>query len=200
MSQVPDKKQKLREFIEKHCLIRGDEIKLASGGSSNFYVDCRIAVMDPRSLPLIAELVLDQIKAVSDPPIAVGGTVVGAVPITAAVVLLSTTKGWTLSGFMVRKDVKPHGTQKRIENAPGRGARVAIVEDVITTGGSTITAIDAAEEAGLIVTMVIPVVDRGEGGADAIRKRLPNAVYAPLLRFSDFESLSPTQIRPTEPA
>ncbi len=197
---MSEKKQKLREFIEKHCLIRGEDFKLASGGSSNFYVDCRIALMDPRSLPLIAELVFEQITAVSDPPIALGGTVVGAVPITAAVVQLSVSRGWTLAGFMVRKEVKQHGTQKKIENAPGRGARVAIVEDVITSGGSTIAAIDAAEEAGLIVTMVIPVVDRGEGGAAAIRKRLPHAVYAPLLRFSDFESLTPTQIRPTEPA
>lgn len=197
---MSEKKQKLREFIEKYCLIRGEDFKLASGRNSNFYVDCRIALMDPRSLPLIAELVFEQITAVNDPPIALGGTVVGAVPITAAVVQLSVSKGWTLAGFMVRKEVKQHGTQKKIENAPGKGARVAIVEDVITSGGSTIAAIDAAEEAGLIVTMVIPVVDRGEGGAAAIRKRLPHAVYAPLLRFSDFESLTPTQIRPTEPA
>lgn len=193
------KRQQLRDFIEKHCVIQGDPIQLASGKTSNFYVDCRIAVMDPRSLPLIAELILDQIKAVDDPPIALGGTVVGAVPITAAVVLHSARGGWTMSGFMVRKEVKPHGTQKKIENAPGKGARVAIVEDVVTSGRSVIDAIDAAEEAGLEVVMVIPIVDRGEGGTEAIRKRVPRAIYAPLLRFSDFESLRPTEIRPTEP-
>jgi orotate phosphoribosyltransferase len=194
------KRLQLRDFIEKHCLVQGDAIKLASGKTSNFYVDCRIALMDPRSLPLIAELVYEQIKAIDNPPIAVGGTVVGAVPITAAVVQHSARGGWTLAGFMVRKDVKPHGTQKKIENAPGRGARVAIVEDVVTSGGSTIAAIDAAEEAGLEVVMVIPIVDRGEGGTEAIRKRVPHAIYAPLLRFSDFDSLQPTEIRPTEPA
>ena len=196
---MDDKRLQLRDFVEKYCLAQGEMITLASGKTSNFYVDCRIALMDPRSLPLIAELVYEQIKSVDDPPIAVGGTVVGAVPITAAVVLHSAGKGWTLSGFMVRKEVKSHGTQKKIENAPGKGARVAIVEDVVTSGGSTITAIDAAEEAGLDVVMVIPIVDWGEGGTEAIRKRVPGAIYAPLLRFSDFESLQPTEIHPTEP-
>ena len=81
------KRQQLRDFVEKYCLVQGSSITLASGRSSNFYVDCRIALMDPRSLPLIAELVYDQIVSVDNPPIAVGGTVVGAVPITAAVVL-----------------------------------------------------------------------------------------------------------------
>ena len=133
---MADKREQLREFVEQNCLIRDDDIKLASGKTSNFYVDCRIALMDPRSLPLIAELVYDQIRSMPDPPIAVGGTVLGAVPITAAVVQFSASKGWTLSGFMVRKEVKPHGLQKKIENAPGKGANVAIVEDVITSGGS----------------------------------------------------------------
>jgi orotate phosphoribosyltransferase len=193
------RRQQLRDFIEKNCLVTGEMITLASGKASNFYVDCRIALMDPRSLPLIAELVYDQIVGMDDPPIAVGGTVVGAVPVTTAVVLHSAKQGWSLAGFMVRKEVKPHGRQKRIENAPGKGARVAIVEDVVTSGGSTILAIDAAEEAGLKVAMVVPIVDRGEGGTEAIRKRVPHAVYAPLLRFSDFDSLQPTEMRPTEP-
>ncbi|HXI01641.1 MAG TPA: orotate phosphoribosyltransferase [Candidatus Saccharimonadales bacterium] len=196
---MTEKLERLREFIERYCLVQGEAVKLASGRTSNFYVDCRIALMDPRSLPLVAELVHDQIRSVDDPPIALGGTVVGAVPITAAVVEISAARGWPLAGFMVRKEVKPHGMQKKIENAPGKGARVAIVEDVITTGGSTLAAIDAAEEAGLEVTMVVPIVDRGEGGAEAIRKRLPQAIYAPLLRFDDFETLRKTEIRPTEP-
>jgi orotate phosphoribosyltransferase len=193
---MADKRQQLRQFVEEHCLIRGDAIKLASGRTSNFYVDCRVALMDPRSLPLIAELVHDQIKSIHDPPVAVGGTVVGAVPITAAVIQHSASTDWPLAGFMVRKEVKSHGLQKKIENAPGAGARVAIVEDVVTSGGSTITAIDAVEEAGLKVAAVIPVVDRGEGGTEAIRKRVPRAVYAPLLRFQDFETLTPTEINP----
>jgi orotate phosphoribosyltransferase len=185
---------RLRQFIEERCLIRQEAgIKLASGKMSNFYVDCRIAVMDPESLPLIAELILEQIQALPVKMAAVGGTVVGAVPITAAVVHLSALRGKPISGFMVRREVKSHGTQRKIENAPPPGSHVTIVEDVVTSGGSTIHAIDAAEEAGLKVACVIPIVDRNEGGDDAIRKRVPSAVYAPLIRFRDFDSLKPTE-------
>lgn len=191
---------KLRQFIEEHCVIRKEGIKLASGRTSNLYVDCRVALMDPRSLPLIAELVLDQLLALPEPPEAVGGTVVGAVPITAAVVQLSATRNSPLAGFMVRWEVKAHGTQKKIENAPPPGTRVAILEDVVTTGGSTINAIDAAEEAGLKIVCVVPLVDRSEGGDDAIRARLPRTVYAPLLRFRDFDTLRPTEIKSSRPS
>jgi len=177
---------KLRQFIEEHCLIRKEGIKLASGRTSNFYVDCRVALMDPRSLPLIAELVLDSLMDLPERPRAVGGTVVGAVPITAAVVQLSALRDCPLTGFMVRREIKAHGTQKKIENVPAPGTRVAILEDVVTSGGSTIGAIDASEEAGLEIVSVVPIVDRGEGGEEAIRTRLPRAVYAPLLRSRDF--------------
>jgi len=183
----------LLRFIEARCLIQREGIKLASGKTSNLYLDCRVALMDPKALPIIAELVLDTIDDLPERPLALGGAIVGAVPITAAVVLLSSRGGrLPLSGFMVRKEVKEHGLQKRIENPPAPGSPVAIVEDVVTTGGSTIRAIDAAQEAGLKVVAVIPVVDRGEGGAEAIRKRVPRAIYAPLIRLEDLEDLKPT--------
>jgi orotate phosphoribosyltransferase len=183
------RREKLRRMIEARCLIRRPGMKLASGKVSNYYLDLRKAVMDPESLPLIAELVLDRILALPERPSALGGAIVGAVPITAAVVQLGALRGTPLSGFMVRREVKAHGTQQKVENAPPAGARVAIVEDVVTTGGSTLDAIAAAEEAGLVVAAVIPLVDREEGGGDAVRARVPGAVYQPLFVRSDFPAL-----------
>jgi len=180
----------LRRFIEERCLIhRPEGIRLASGKVSSYYLDCRIAVLDPRSLPLVAEIVMEKIAGLALKPVAVGGAIVGAVPITAAVVQLSASSGTPLSGFMVRREVKTHGTQKKIENAPAAGSRVVIVEDVVTTGGSTLEAIDAAEAAGLVVAAVMPLVDREEGGGAAIRARVPGAVYSPLFLKSDFAAL-----------
>jgi len=190
---MESRREKLVQFIEANCVVRKEGIKLASGRTTNFYLDCRVALMSPRALPLIAEMVLEKLEGLSEKPIAIGGAIAGAVPITAGVVLLSSRVGHVpLSGFMVRKDVKDHGLQKKIENPPAAGSPVAIVEDVVTSGGSTIRAIDAAEEAGLKVVAVVPVVDRGEGGAEAIRKRVPRAVYAPLIRLEEIQGMEPT--------
>jgi orotate phosphoribosyltransferase len=184
------KKEDLRRFVEERCLIhRPEGIRLASGKISRYYLDCRVALLDPRGLPLVAEMVLERVAALPVRPVAIGGAIVGAVPITAAVVLLSASRGTPLAGFMVRREVKTHGTQKRIENPPPPGSKVVIVEDVVTTGGSTLDAIAAAEEAGLSIAAVIPLVDREEGGGDAIRARVPDASYQPLLLRSDFPAL-----------
>ena len=184
------KQEELRRFIEERCLIhRPEGIRLASGKISRYYLDCRVALLDPRGLPLVAEIVLEKAAALPERPDAIGGAIVGAVPITAAVVLLSASRGTPMTGFMVRREVKAHGTQKKIENAPPPGSRVVIVEDVVTTGGSTLDAIGAAEEAGLRIAAVIPLVDREEGGGDAIRARVPAASYQPILLKSDFPAL-----------
>jgi len=189
-AQVTPAQEHLRRFIEEFCLIhRPEGIRLASGKISAYYLDCRVAVMDPRSLPLVAEIVLEKIAALPERPTAIGGAIVGAVPITAAVVLLSASRGSPLSGFMVRREVKSHGTQRKIENAPAPGSKVVIVEDVVTTGSSTLDAIDAAESAGLEIAAVIPLVDRQEGGGEAIRRRVPGASYQPLFVKSDFPAL-----------
>lgn len=187
---MTDRREELRRFIEEHCLIRRPGIKLASGRISNYYLDCRVALMDPRSLPIIGELVFERAGLLPERPGAVGGAIVGAVPITAAVVQISAARGNPIAGFMVRREVKTHGTQKKIENPPAPGTKVLIVEDVVTTGGSTIDAIQAAEEAGLKVVGVTPIVDREEGGGVAIRRRVPGAVYHPLFMRSDFPVLT----------
>lgn len=184
------KLEQLRRFIEERCLIhRPEGIRLASGKISKYYLDCRVAVMDPRSLPLVAEIILEKIEALATRPAAIGGAIAGAVPITAAVVQLSSTRATPLFGFMVRREVKAHGTQQKIENAPAAGSKVVIVEDVVTTGGSTLDAIEAAEGAGLLVVAVIPLVDREEGGGAAIRARVPGASYQPIFLKSDFAAL-----------
>jgi orotate phosphoribosyltransferase len=105
----------LRRFIEKNCLIRREGIKLASGRTSNVYLDCRVALMHPVALPLIAGLMLEKINELPERPNAIGGAIVGAVPITAAIIQLNTTRhGKPLAGFMVRRDVKEHGLQKKV--------------------------------------------------------------------------------------
>ncbi len=192
---MDSRRESLRRFLEERCLIRRPGVKLASGRIADYYFDCRIAVLDPRSLPLIAELVLDRLLALPERPVALGGAIVGAVPITAAVVHLSAARGTPVGGFMVRREVKTHGTQQKIENAPPAGSRVVIVEDVVTTGGSTLGAIDAAEEAGLKIAAIIPIVDREEGGGDALRRRCPAAVYEPLFVKSDFPALGDDSTR-----
>jgi len=162
------RREELRRFIEENCLIRRPGIKLASGRISNYYLDCRMAVMDPRSLPIVAELVLERALALPQKPGALGGAIVGAVPVTAAVVQLSAQRGKPLAGFMVRREVKTHGTQKKIENAPPAGTKVLIVEDVVTTGGSTRETMQAARAAGAQVVGTAAIVDRSGGRSAAL--------------------------------
>ena len=151
---------RLRRFIEEKCLIHRPGIRLASGRISNYYLDCRVAVMDPTSLPLIAEILFDRIVALPELPSAIGGAIVGAVPITAAVVQHSAARRVPLSGFMVRREVKQHGTQQKIENAPPRGTKVAIVEDVVTTGASAAELWDLTGDAGAERLGVASIIDR----------------------------------------
>ncbi len=158
-------KQDLIGLIREKALKLGD-FTLASGKKSTYYLDGKQVTLDPAGSLLVAEGILDLL----DPeamPAAVGGMSIGADPITAAVVTMSAVRGTPLRGFMVRKQSKGHGTNQYIEGPVQPGEEVVIVEDVVTTGGSSLEAIERVEAFGMKVKGVIAIIDRMEGGAAA---------------------------------
>src|SRR5947209_13505723 len=132
--------------------------KLSSGGNSDYYIDCRTTTLDARGAQLTGQVFLDEIRRRGWKPEAIGGLTMGADPIVVAVAVTS----GTLNGFLVRKAEKQHGTTQRIEGFRGKGARVVIVDDVCTTGASTIQAIEAAREYGFEVVGALCLVERDE--------------------------------------
>jgi orotate phosphoribosyltransferase len=142
---------------------------LASGKEATYYLDCRQVTLDPRGANLIGEGILELLG--DELPDAIGGMAIGADPITAAVVTLAGQRGLTLKGFMVRKEAKAHGRGRDVEGPVVAGQRVVIVEDVVTTGGSSLQAIERVEAMGLQVQRVIAIVDRLEGGREAFQER-----------------------------
>jgi len=146
------------------------EFILSSGKKSDYYIDCRTATLDPNGLYLIANLFLDYLEKQNLELDAVGGLTLGADPIIGGMVALSQTRNRPLQGFIVRKEVKSHGRAKLIEGNLEPGWSIAIVEDVITTGGSALKAIEAGKQAGAMVKIVLAVVDREEGGREEITR------------------------------
>jgi orotate phosphoribosyltransferase len=165
-------KEELLDLIVRHSFERR-KVVLSSGKESDFYLDLRTTMMRPRGLALAGALLLERLQ--QGPRVeAVGGMVVAAVPVVAAVLAAAAgaRDGWQdLVGFFVRKEAKKHGLGKRIEGAFTAGQGVALVEDTMTTGGSTLEALDAVTEAGGKVHRVLCIVDRGEGAADAFAAR-----------------------------
>jgi orotate phosphoribosyltransferase len=151
---------------------RRQKVTLASGAESDFYLDLRQTLMRPRGVALAGGLVLDRLLA--GPPVeAVGGMAVGAVPLVSAVLAAAAARdpASALLGFFVRKETKKHGLGRRIEGGFAPGQTVALVEDTVTTGGSTLEALDAVEAEGGKVARVLCIVDRGEGAAAAFAAR-----------------------------
>jgi orotate phosphoribosyltransferase len=149
--------------------VKHGEFVLASGKTSSLYVDARLTTMSPEGMVLIGSLGLEQIVKAGWMPDSVGGLTLGADPVAYAISHESASQPKPLRAFTVRKDAKAHGTGKRIEGPFARGDRVVIIEDVITTGQSALQAIQAVEAAGGQVVGVLSVVDREDGGCDAIR-------------------------------
>ncbi|MEE9613429.1 MAG: orotate phosphoribosyltransferase [Thermodesulfobacteriota bacterium] len=141
---------------------------LASGTKSDIYVDVKKTVLSPPGGELTGRVLYDMIK--DDPIDGIGGLTLGADPLAYATALISSMEGKPLSVFIVRKESKKHGTRRWVEGSLEEGARVVVVDDVVTTGGSTIKAIERAREAGLEVKRVIALVDRSEGGKENIEK------------------------------
>ncbi len=156
---------KLIQLVESLALRRGS-FTLASGKTASFYLDCRKLTLDGEGVNLVAAGILELLE--NDWPDCVGGMAIGADPITAAVITVAWQRGHRLAGFIVRKEPKGHGTGQQVEGPVQPGQRAVIVEDVVTSGGSLIAAIDQARQAGLVVDRAIAIVDRLAGGAERI--------------------------------
>ena len=161
-------RQRLIELVHRDALRFGD-FTLASGKTAKYYLDCRKLTLDSEGANVIAAGVLDAIG--KDLPDAVGGMAIGADPITASIITLAGQRDLPLKGFMVRKEPKAHGTGKQVEGPVAAGQHVVIVEDVITSGGSALKAVDAAQQFGLVVDRVIAIIDRLAGGEEAFRAK-----------------------------
>jgi orotate phosphoribosyltransferase len=165
--------ERLRTLLNERSVRRGDFV-LASGKRSSFYIDARLTTMSGAGLALIGTLALDRMAARGWRPDAVGGMTLGADPVAYAIAAAAFARGQTLNAFTVRKQAKEHGTGKRIEGCFTQGARVVVIEDVVTTGQSALDAIAAIESDKGQVLGVLAVVDREEGG----RERLLSGGYA----------------------
>ncbi len=174
-------KAELLKFIQDKAVIRGKR-KLASGKESNFYIDGKQVTLDAKGLFLTAKVIYNMVHSVHAD--AIGGPTLGADPIAAAVALLSSQSGHPLKAFIVRKAAKEHGTEKMIEGpALQEGDKVVMVEDVITTGGSVLKAIQEVEKTKARVVKVICLVDRHEGAAEA----LAAYQYSPIFDLRDLQ-------------
>ena len=160
----------LKSMILEKSLKFGD-FTLASGKKAAFYLDCRQVTLDSVGAKLIGEGILALLRQGPTLPQAVGGMSIGADPITAAVITVAAYEDIPMKGFMVRKQSKGHGTNQFVEGPIAAGDHVVIVEDVVTTGGSSLDAIEKAEAIGAVVDGVIAIIDRQEGGAEAFRSR-----------------------------
>ncbi|ESP62461.1 Orotate phosphoribosyltransferase [Smithella sp. ME-1] len=167
-------KERLGEIIIERSFKYSENppFTLASGRKSNYYFNCKPTTLDPEGMNLIGAIIFDILKETN--VTAAGGLTLGADPIANAVSVISYQKGKPIKSFIVRKDVKDHGTKSAIEGNVRQGEKVAIIDDVITTGASTITAIDQARKEGLNVELVITLIDREEGGKENILQHVDN--------------------------
>ncbi|MCA9266867.1 MAG: orotate phosphoribosyltransferase [Planctomycetales bacterium] len=161
---MPYDKRQLVALVRQKALEFGD-FTLASGKKAKFYLDCRRITLDSAGANLIGEGILDLLG--DDLPDAVGGMAIGADPITAAVITIAHQRGKRLSGFIVRKESKEHGKGRMVEGPVAAGQSCVIVEDVVTTGGSSLKAIEHVKAFGMQVRGVIAIIDRLEGGREA---------------------------------
>jgi len=160
--------QALKDLVREKALQFGD-FTLVSGKKATYYLDGKQVTLDATGARLVAAGILERLG--DSLPDAVGGMSIGADPITAAVLTLAGTRKLPLKGFMVRKEAKAHGLQRYIEGPVEPGNRVVIVEDVVTTGSSSLLAIERAESFGLKVQGVIAIIDRLEGGEHAFLEK-----------------------------
>lgn len=170
MSAETANRERLKELLRRKSVVRGS-FTLASGKTSDYYIDCKLTTLDPEGAVLVGHTVLDLLEKEGIQADAIGGPPIGAHPIVTAVAAVSHLRGKPLPAFLIRKEPKSHGREKQIEGPVKKGARVVIVDDVCTGGGSTEAAIEAAKNAGLEVVAVISLVDREQGGSEKLRQK-----------------------------
>jgi orotate phosphoribosyltransferase len=166
------------------------EFTLSSGGRSDYYIDCRTTTLHARGAELTGRVFLELIQQQGWKPQAVGGLTMGADPIVVATSIISSQMGAPIHGFLVRKAEKAHGMGRRVEGFQEKGARVVIVDDVCTTGSSTIQAIEAAREFGFNVTGVACLVERLEaGGRPAVEQAASPASFISVFTSNDVKAV-----------
>ena len=182
-------RERLIDELRTHALVIG-EVVLTSGRTAQYYVDAKRAILRPAGFAAMAELVAAQARVTG--ATAVGGLTMGAdAPACAAL-----AGGADVKAFFVRKEAKQHGLQRRVEGPPLQGDdRCLIVEDVVTTGVSTIQAIEAVREAGHEIAGVLAVVDRLAGGSERIRAAIGDAPYEALATIDDLYPDRPDRVR-----
>ncbi|OYT53557.1 MAG: orotate phosphoribosyltransferase [Candidatus Altiarchaeales archaeon ex4484_2] len=165
---MDDKRKRLLELVKESALSIG-EITLSSGKKSSYYIDCRRITLDPEGAYLVAKILLDMFhgKGID----AVGGLTLGADPILGALAAVSFLEGNPIPTFIVRKTSKKHGTRNAIEGRLKEGSRVAVVDDVATTGNSLMQVIDTVEKMDCEVRKVVVIVDREEGAKKTMARR-----------------------------
>jgi orotate phosphoribosyltransferase len=177
----------LLQLFRERALKFGD-FTLASGKKAKYYLDGKQITLHSQGLRLVSEGLLKLMDGVDVQ--AVGGMSIGADPIVGGMLAIAGGQGRDLAGFLVRKEPKGHGTQKYIEGPVTPGMKVVIVEDVVTTGGSSILAADRAKEFGLDVVLVLAIIDRMEGGRENFAKH--GLKFESLLKITDFGIEPPT--------
>ncbi len=170
MDIIKAKTRLLEMLLEKSFQYNKDPVfKLVSGKMSNYYVNCKMTTLNAEAMLLIGRIFYEKVKPLGIT--AIGGLTQGADPIAVAAAMTSGMEGMGINAFVVRKVAKEHGLKKLIEGDVHQGDRVVIVDDVITTGQSTIDAIDRARNEGLQVVKAVVLVDRQEGGRENIEKK-----------------------------
>jgi orotate phosphoribosyltransferase len=188
-------RQKLLSTLA-HKSFRLGEFKLSSGGTSDYYVDCRTTTLDAKGSRLTGEVFCEEMRQRGWKPRAIGGLTMGADPIVVAVAVVS----GELDAFLVRKAEKQHGTGQRIEGFREKGARVVIVDDVCTTGASTVQAIEAAREFGFEVAGVMCLVEREEAkGRPNVEKAAAPARFVSIFTANDVRKEHILQNDDTQP-
>lgn len=163
---MPSPRARLRHLLQTTAIKHGSFV-LSSGKTSSYYLDARLVTLDAEGAWLTGRVLLETLADVQVD--AIGGPTMAADPIVAATIVVSHDEGRPLKGFLVRGEAKDHGRLRQIEGPLEPGMRVAIVDDTLTTGGSLLRAARAAEAAGCTVACVVALVDRLEGGTEAIR-------------------------------
>ena len=165
-----DKRRRLIELLKARSYKRG-RVVLASGKESDFFIDCKQTVLTAEGHALVGELMFEMLDELPGCE-AVGGVELGGCPLASAVALVSHQRGRDLPALYVRKAQKDHGTAKLVEGdkAMFPGIKVALLEDVVTTGGSSLRAVESLRQAGARVVGILALVDRKEGGAETIRE------------------------------
>lgn len=181
-------REQLLNLLAANSFRLGD-FTLSSGIKSDYYIDCRTTTLHARGAELTGRVFLDLFRAKSWSPEAVGGLTMGADPIVVAVAVISAQAGSPVHGFLVRKAEKAHGMGRRIEGFQQKGASVVIVDDVCTTGSSTIQAIEAAREFGFKIAGVACLVEREEaGGRPAVEKAAAPAPFISVFTANDVKA------------